>query len=532
MRVRIALLFLLICAGAARAQMLHPGYGTLGAPMSNFISTSYLSKQVMNDVVFSSSKRPNNNANAVKAVRVARAAPVAPRKLATAYPEDARAEAEKVFASLLELYPKVEKQYGLPPNDLGGVVGLFLTASYEAYHKTSLDEPKVKAVLAQMRAALGANPAIAQAPNAEKQELYEQLAILGMLAASTNLALQTNPQVANARKIEANLRQAGKSYLEHFLKTDADKVQITGAGLVVSGASANQNDARPSTVPSADASVQRDEDGDEGDDDDSAEEDTPPPAGKPRGSAPNGENVAAIAPARFATAPNAGLKPAQVVGLAQQIQYEGMKLDVMTGTYSGTHQVDDYLLLADGSIRKGWPKDVPLEDFDAAASMQTEPKLWGKYKARVKPGESGFYDAVWADGEQEKLSLSFVVLARSDERLNGFFYRAGTASSDVAGGSRTFASGWAGILFKQDGRFETSQGGSASYDSDANGSGSGDDFSAVATNKQSAQGRYRLAGSALELRFDDGQVERRQFAFSSKGKNWIYVNGTRLLLKK
>ena len=47
------------------------------------------------------------------------------------------------------------------------------------------------------------------------------------------MALKENPHAANAMQIAVNMRQAAKGYLEQFLKTDADKVEITAQGLAI-----------------------------------------------------------------------------------------------------------------------------------------------------------------------------------------------------------------------------------------------------------------------------------------------------------
>jgi hypothetical protein len=64
---------------------------------------------------------------------------------------------------------------------------------------------------------------------AARQEMYEQMAILGMFMANAQMALRQRPD----SQIEARVRAAGKAYLEQFLKTDADRVQITAQGLVL-----------------------------------------------------------------------------------------------------------------------------------------------------------------------------------------------------------------------------------------------------------------------------------------------------------
>ncbi len=97
------------------------------------------------------------------------------------------------------------------------------------YHGVDFPDEKFKPLVAQMQQVIGSTPEFAKASDAEKQEAYEQMAILGMFMAATQMALQQqpNPQIA------ANLKQAGKGYLEQFLKTDADRVRITDKGLVI-----------------------------------------------------------------------------------------------------------------------------------------------------------------------------------------------------------------------------------------------------------------------------------------------------------
>ncbi len=227
--------------------------------------------------------------------------------------------------------------------------------------------------------------------------------------------------------------------------------------------------------------------------------------------------------ARFVTAPEQGLKRAQVVGLAQHVRDEGMTLDPLSGTFGAKHVVRNFLLLEDGSVRRGWPEGVPLEDFDVAASRQAEPQLWGTFNARTRAGAQGVHEIRWRDGKTESLALSFLVLAQSDERLNGYFVRVNTAQSGGTAAT-TFAHAWRGILFRPDGRFETSRGGGVDYANEG--------ARMSASEQQRSRGRYRLSGNVLELRYEDGKVQRQSFAFSSAKKDWIYVDGQRMLLRR
>jgi hypothetical protein len=235
------------CVGAAlnlsaHAQMLHPGYGTVGAPMSNFITSSYLSKQLVNDTTFkrrlaaspSAEKKVSSAGVAAGPVRAVTFQPpgrgaMVPAQLAQHYPAVARPEAERVFNELLVAYAKIEEQYGIPRRDLGGAIAAFLFGSYTAYRNTATPDAHFKVLVEQMRGIIAENPGITGASDAQKQELYEQMAILGTLMATTYLALQQQPNAQTA----ANMRKAGKEYLEQFLRTDAERVQITAQGLSV-----------------------------------------------------------------------------------------------------------------------------------------------------------------------------------------------------------------------------------------------------------------------------------------------------------
>lgn len=152
-----------------------------------------------------------------------------PRKLAQHYPPISREQAEKTFIDLLSKYHEVERSLGVPKNDLAGAVAMFLSGSFEAYTDTSIEPSHFKVLVAQMRQVIGGNPDFAKASNAEKQEMYEQMAILGMFMAATQdeLSRKPSPQIA------ANMKQAAKGYLEQFLKTDADRVRITDRGLEI-----------------------------------------------------------------------------------------------------------------------------------------------------------------------------------------------------------------------------------------------------------------------------------------------------------
>ena len=151
------------------------------------------------------------------------------RKLASTYPVDQRKQVEQVFQQLLDQYPRIEQQFGIPRHDLAGAVASFLAGSYMAYHGIDFPDEQFKPLVEQMRRVIATNPDFAKATDAEKQEMYEQMAVIGMFLGATQLALKEQPNAQTA----ASMKRAGQGYLEQFLKTDADRVRITDKGLVI-----------------------------------------------------------------------------------------------------------------------------------------------------------------------------------------------------------------------------------------------------------------------------------------------------------
>jgi hypothetical protein len=152
-----------------------------------------------------------------------------PSKLAADYPVQARPQAERVFREMLVRHPQLMRQLGVPASDMAAGVATFIAGSYMAYRNVDFPDQHFKPLVDQMRQILGSNPDIVRASSAEKQEMFEQMAILGTFMATTQMALKERPNA----QVTANMRQAAKGYLEQFLKTDAERVQITAQGLTL-----------------------------------------------------------------------------------------------------------------------------------------------------------------------------------------------------------------------------------------------------------------------------------------------------------
>lgn len=164
------------------------------------------------------------------AVGIARSAsPTMPAKIAATYPGSAQQDAERLFREMLDKHPQLMKQLGVPPDDLASAIATFVAGSYIAYRDIDFPDQNFKPLYQQVRGIIASNPDLLQASAAEKREMFEQMAILGTFMALTRDALKKQPNAQTT----ANMRTAAKSYLEGFLKTDADRVQITANGLVL-----------------------------------------------------------------------------------------------------------------------------------------------------------------------------------------------------------------------------------------------------------------------------------------------------------
>ena len=147
-------------------------------------------------------------------------------KLAAAYPENVRGETRRSLAGLLTAYAEVEKSLGMPRGDAAASVAFLVVASFEAYRDTDVEPRHYNRLVTQLRGVLANDPAFARASRAERRDLYEQTAILGMLVAVTRANLVEKPDPATARR----LREAARGYLVE-LSLDPDAIQIDERGI-------------------------------------------------------------------------------------------------------------------------------------------------------------------------------------------------------------------------------------------------------------------------------------------------------------
>ncbi len=152
-----------------------------------------------------------------------------PARMAAHLPAAARPDVERLYRVMLDKYPPLMNQLGVPAGDVAAAVATFLAGSYVAYRGVDFPDQHFKPLYEQVREIIGANAAFARASPVQRREMYEQMAILGMYMAVTREALKQrpDPQLAAAMKL------AAKNYLQQFMKVDPERMRITDKGLIV-----------------------------------------------------------------------------------------------------------------------------------------------------------------------------------------------------------------------------------------------------------------------------------------------------------
>lgn len=218
----VALTMSFVCRPAV-AQIHIPTY--TGTPL--MITGGVLNQQILHASV--PDARPSAHVGRVDPVStlVPEGRSQVPRQLAQSYPPEARSEAQRFFAELLTGYQSIEQRFGIPRRDLAGAVAAFIAGSWMAYRGQPFPDRYFPPLVEQSRRILASLPQLREATAPARQETYEQLAILGMFMATTQMALDRQPDRATAAKV----RQAAKDYLEQFLSVDADRVSLGPKGL-------------------------------------------------------------------------------------------------------------------------------------------------------------------------------------------------------------------------------------------------------------------------------------------------------------
>lgn len=150
------------------------------------------------------------------------------RLVASAAPAERDAAAGS-FAQLLAQYREIEARFGLAANDVAGAVAAFLAGNYMAYRDAEFPDAAFVPLVQQMRAVIAAQPRFRDASEAEKQQLYEEMAVVGMQMAQQRALLRTSGSASE----RTALRRTAKAHLDQFLQLDASRLRIGAKGIAL-----------------------------------------------------------------------------------------------------------------------------------------------------------------------------------------------------------------------------------------------------------------------------------------------------------
>lgn len=159
-------------------------------------------------------------------------APVAPARLAELQPGDAavREATRAMYEQFLHAYRSIAQAQdtGSSIDDAGAAVAFFVAASFKALHGTDASRHTLAALERQLRGLVRLASRWDSISTAERQNYFEQMAIVGVLvAARAEQARKKNK--ADLRNVQGVARE----YLRQLLGVDAEMIALGEAGLTL-----------------------------------------------------------------------------------------------------------------------------------------------------------------------------------------------------------------------------------------------------------------------------------------------------------
>lgn len=155
---------------------------------------------------------------------------VIPQKIADKFsqtPEE-KQEYEQLFTKLLEYYESYVQERKWQLHDVAHAVSYYIGANYYVYTGKDLDAEQAWGLYNSVAKIL-AQTEVAQSSDAQKQEVYELMAIQGALP----LIGYNSSQAEGDREAIAKFRQNAKQNLEKLLGVPVAKLQLTSQGIVI-----------------------------------------------------------------------------------------------------------------------------------------------------------------------------------------------------------------------------------------------------------------------------------------------------------
>jgi hypothetical protein len=148
-----------------------------------------------------------------------------PRQLAARAPAE-REEAERFFAKLLEEYREIMRRKGLPANDVARAASFLVAISHDVYSDGGdLGPAQLDGLREQMREVFAEDAEFQRLSDREKQELFENYAIIGMYLSGVPASR------GDDREWLAEMRRLARTQLEETFGVPVDRLVFTDEGV-------------------------------------------------------------------------------------------------------------------------------------------------------------------------------------------------------------------------------------------------------------------------------------------------------------
>ncbi|GEM_PF-1394348 len=379
---------------------------------------------------------------------------------------EAAADVERLFSQdVIAMIGPHLRDLGLDHQDMADMTTAYWVVAWEASHGIvgrKTDRAIMDGARNQIAGVVGANSALAQMSDAEKQEVADTMLLQALLAEA---------RMGAADKAGAAMRQRMSDTIHaeasQLLGTDLRQVSLTPAGFTPNHGAGNAPPARSTAAPAATA--------------------RPAATSTPAGPAAHAGNWDLV---------------------------DGVFFRLFTNFGVGGMVINDYeplILFKDGSYYE--IEGDALEDVNLAASRQAKPNKWGRWQRTA--GGYSLTDSRGRTSEKKLQDGAFFQAFPAEAgggRLAAKYTRVSGGGNSAMGGEMTISS-QSDLTFAADGRYSRA----SSFGATGSGSMSGVGMAVASRNRPAGVGSYTIDRHTITLTEPDGSTKRQFFAFGSRG---------------
>lgn len=186
-------------------------------------------RKAIGDILVAAANAPADDLPALTVMPAAQA--TMPERMAAQHPggPKARREAQALYVRCLAHYRRAVQPRlvpGVQHDDVGVAAAYFVLANLAALRPVDLNEAMLAQTERQLRQLISQTQTWEGASAAERQQLFEQFAIIGVLINETRLAAPAQGAAA-----VANVQRAARGYLVQLLGLEPDMLGVGPSGL-------------------------------------------------------------------------------------------------------------------------------------------------------------------------------------------------------------------------------------------------------------------------------------------------------------